>query len=103
MVEATLIYEARKASGGNGKLKLTLVGAGDAETLKSEGVGALRRKRLVRLAGEAVDQGCLISYKDLSSLLFTSISTLKRDVTQIERQGCGVPIRGRMKRRGQES
>ncbi len=101
MVEATVIYEAMKASEGNGKLKLTLIGSGDAKTLKSEGVGGLRRKRLVRLAWEACDQGCLIGYKDLSSLLFTSVSTLKRDVTLIERQGGGVPLRGRARQRCQ--
>ncbi len=101
MVEATVIYEALKAPEGNGKLKLTLIGSDDAKTLKSEGVGGLRRKRLLRLAGEAFDQGCPIGYKDLSSLLFTSVSTLKRDVTLIERQGGGVPLRGRAGQRRQ--
>ncbi len=97
MVDATVVYESTKNRNGNGRLRLTLVGAGDAEALKRGGVGSLRRRRLMRIALEAYDQGCLIGYKDLSSLLSSSVSTLKRDVAMIEKQGKAVPLRGRMK------
>ena len=97
MVDATVVYESAKKRNGNGRLRLTLVGAGDAEALKCGGVGSLRRTRLMRIALEAYDQGCPIGYKDLSSLLSSSVSTLKRDVAIIEKQGKAVPLRGRLK------
>lgn len=84
---------------GNGlkRLRLTLIGQGDAETLRAEGIAGLRRKRIIRLASEAKGQGSLLGYEDLSSLLLTSLATLKRDVTQIEKGGSAVPLRGRRK------
>jgi hypothetical protein len=97
MVESKLVFQSSGTAGKGGTLRLTLVGDGDAETLKREGVSALRRKRLIRLASEAFEQGCPIGYRELSDLLFTSVSTLKRDVAYIEQRGGIVPIRGRRK------
>jgi hypothetical protein len=99
MVECKVIYQAAKDASGRQKLNLTLVGSGDVEVLKAEGVGTLRRRRLKRIAKEASEQGCPIGYSDISSLLFTSVSTLKRDINILEKEGDGIPIRGRHKKK----
>jgi hypothetical protein len=89
--------------GGNGhrtadrSLKLTLIGQGDEETLAKNGLAGLRRKRIVRLTKEAMEQGCMLSYEDLSGLLVTSLATLKRDVSFIEGQGIEIFLKGRRK------
>ena len=91
------------AGSGNGhdktrrRLRLTLIGQGDEETLRKEGLAALRRKRIMRLTREAMQQGVLFTYEDLSGLLLTSLATLKRDVLCLERQGEVVNLKGRRK------
>jgi len=88
-------YRAGHMEGGL-SIRLTLVGQGDSDALRSHGLAGLRRKRILRLALEALEQGCKLGYSDLSSLLMTSVSTLKRDVAEIERAGGRVvPIRRR--------
>jgi len=82
-------------NGKNKVLKLTLIGQGDSDTLRSEGLAALRRKRLLRIVKEAVQQGALLGYEDLSALLVTSVSTLKRDIAYFERIGERIPLKGR--------
>jgi hypothetical protein len=95
--------EYTTASSGNGGdktqrlLRLTLIGQGDEETLRQEGLAVLRRKRIMRLTREAMQQGVLFSYEDLSGLLLTSLATLKRDVSILERQGEVVNLKGRRK------
>jgi hypothetical protein len=90
---------SRPGSGGKSlvKLRLTLIGQGDDNILREEGLAALRRKRIMRLTGEAENQGFVLGYKDLSGLLFTSLATIKRDVKCLEEQGIRVPIKGRRK------
>jgi hypothetical protein len=86
---------------GDLSIRLTLVGQGDSDALRLQGLAGLRRKRILRLALEALEQGCTLGYSDLSSLLMTSVSTLKRDVAEIERAGGrAVPLR---RRRSSES
>jgi hypothetical protein len=82
------------------RLRLTLIGQGDDDVLRREGLAALRRKRILRLAREAERQGVLLGYRDLSGLLFTSLSTLKRDVKGLEDNGVRVPVRGKRKNGG---
>ncbi len=79
------------------KLRLTLIGQNDDEILSREGLTELRRNRVLRLANEAVRQGCLLSYEDLSGLLLCSLSTLKRDIAQLEGKGFSIPLRRRRK------
>ncbi len=78
-------------------LSLTLVDSSDEDVLNSQGLSELRKKRIIRLTHEAREQGLLLSYGDLNTLLFSSVSTLKRDVSSLERQGCVVPLKGRRK------
>ena len=84
-------------NGGARRLRLTLVGQGDEDTLRQDGLAGLRRKRIVRLTDEAQEQGVLLGYKDLADLLLTSMATLKRDVNFLEEMGHSVLLRGRRK------
>ncbi|MFA4827690.1 MAG: DUF1670 domain-containing protein [Thermodesulfovibrionales bacterium] len=76
-------------------LMLTLVDMSDEDILSAQGLSELRKKRIVRLTEEAQKQGMLLSYEDLNALLLSSVSTLKRDVNSLERQGCFVHLKGR--------
>ncbi|KAF0146386.1 MAG: hypothetical protein FD156_54 [Nitrospirae bacterium] len=78
-------------------LMLTLVDNDDEYTLSSKGLSELRKKRIMRLTSEAQKQGMPLGYADLNALLLTSVSTLKRDVNSLERQGCSVHLKGRRK------
>ena len=82
-------------NGYNQTLNLTLVDPGDESTLASEGLAALRRKRLLRITQEALEQGGALGYMELAKLLFTSVSTLKRDIFLLENAGQIVNIKGR--------
>ncbi len=84
-------------NGSARKIFLTVVGQSDEEVLKREGLRGLRLRRILRLTREAEEQGALLSYEDLSALLLTSISTLKRDIVYLERLGNKVPLKGRRK------
>lgn len=78
-------------------INLTLVGLDDKDVLVNSGVRELRINRIMRLTQEAKRQGCMLGYEDLSALLLTSVSTLKRDISHLGRKGYMVPIRGRRK------
>jgi len=83
---------------GGVSFRLTLVSPEDPGILKSEGLAGLRRKRLLRLANEAVAQGAMLGYDDLCCLLVSSLSTLKRDVATIEEAGISVILSGRRRK-----
>jgi len=85
---------------GGRKLSLTLIGQGDSGILRGEGLASLRKKRLLRLVREAGSQDMLLSYEDLAALLMTSVSTLKRDIGEIEGKGHRVPLKGRRRQGG---
>ncbi|MDA8155709.1 MAG: DUF1670 domain-containing protein [Actinomycetota bacterium] len=85
------------ANGSGRQLKLTLIDHGDNEVLDKYGITELRRRRAVRLANEASEQGVLLSYFDLSCLLLCSLATLKRDIAFLEGRGAGMPLKGRRK------
>lgn len=76
-------------------LMLTLIDMSDEDILSSQGLSELRKKRIIRLTGEARKQGMLLSYEDLNALLLSSVSTLKRDVNSLKREGYVVPLRRR--------
>jgi hypothetical protein len=92
-----LEYFVNGRGNGSTRVKLTLVGQGDEDVLRDDGIAALRRRRIVRLTGEAREQGVLLAYEDLADLLLVSMATLKRDVASVERSGYSVPLRGRRK------
>jgi hypothetical protein len=80
-------------------LNLTLIGLEDKQLLERKGVRSLRLARIIRLTREAEEQGCLLSYEDLSALLLTSLATLKRDVSCLEKNGSVVSLKGRRRSR----
>jgi hypothetical protein len=74
---------------------LTLDAQEDWSLRACEGVTGLRRRRILRLASEALDQGGLLSYEDLAyRLLNCGVRTIVRDVASLRRRGLEVPTRG---------
>jgi hypothetical protein len=71
---------------------LTVVSNDDQETLARQGLAFLRQCRIRRLCQEAREQGTLLAYEDLVHLLLTSMSTLKRDLRLLKREGLAVEI-----------
>lgn len=69
----------------------------DKKILKSKGIAYLRRERLIHLAKEAKKQGALLTQEDLALLLCTSLSTVKRDIIDLTKEGVIVPTRGYLK------
>jgi DNA-binding MarR family transcriptional regulator len=93
-----ILSETRSSMGHPAlKLKLTLIGQGDYEALKSVGLAELRRRRILRLLDEAMEQGSLLGYSDLCALLLSSLATVKRDIKLLEKRGYLLPLRGKRK------
>ena len=74
------------------KVVLTLIAEEDDEVLAKQGIASLRRARILRLCNEAQEQGALLGYEDLTTILLSSPSTLKRDLRQFRKQGVCVPL-----------
>lgn len=91
-----IFFEAKNGNAMR-RLRLTLIGQGDEDALREEGLAGLRRERIIRLTKEADEQGCLLSYEDIAGLLLTSLATLKRDVAWLEKHGYHIALRGRKK------
>jgi hypothetical protein len=76
-------------------VRLTLDAPADLTLRAREGVTALRRSRILRLASAARDQGGLLTYEDLAyRLLNCGVRTIVRDVAALRRRGLEVPTRG---------
>lgn len=71
-------------------------GAGDKATLSSYGKSGVRRVRIQRLLGEAVEQGALATQEDLAEALGVDVRTIKRDCQALEASGAWLPLRGTM-------
>jgi hypothetical protein len=97
-----IVYEVSRPGNGGTAVHLTLVSHDDEETLRREGLAGLRRERILRLTREALRQQQVLGYEDLSQLLMTSVATLKRDISLMERDGQTVALRGRRRKRKQE-
>ncbi len=57
----------------------------------------IRRRRLMRIAVEAKDQGGLLTQEDLSELLMHDVRTIRRDIHVLKQKGIVVPTRGTIK------
>lgn len=75
-------------------VELTLDAPGDLEVWDSRGLAALRQAKVLRLASEAAEQAALLTQEDLARLLCSSVSTIKRDIAALRRDGFAVPTRG---------
>jgi len=97
-------YEAVSAAEPAGKhialtsrvsVRLTLLDVQvDLTVLAEQGLAGLRQHRILRITREAFDQGALLSYEDLSMLLTTSPSTVRRDARALRKAGKVVMTRG---------
>jgi len=74
----------------------------DAEIQMRHGTVGLRMARIFRMTWEAYEQGGLLSYEDLSSIMGLDMSTIKNRVKDLKQQGYEVPTRGFMKDMGRE-
>jgi DNA-binding Lrp family transcriptional regulator len=82
------------------KIEVTLTvdaSADDAEVLAHEGREGLRRGRILRLAGEALEQGGVLTQEDLARALGVDRRTILRDVQALQDEGHLVHTRGRLK------
>lgn len=83
-MKGNLVYWVKESRDRLKSLKLTICSDKDAIVLSELGLAELRRQRIQRLLDEARDQGARLSYKDLSLILLTSKSTLKRDIKTVK-------------------
>lgn len=79
-MKKNFVYWVKEGRGRLKSLNLTYCCEDDADILSREGVSELRRLRVARLLEQAREQGATLSYRDLSLILLTSKSTLKRDL-----------------------
>lgn len=78
-------------------IRLQLTSAEDIEALRSKGLAAMRRLRLMRLARQARVQNALLTIEDLAYLTSSSIATIKRDLKEMRTHGEAVPTRGQIR------
>ncbi|MBC7231588.1 MAG: DUF1670 domain-containing protein [Actinobacteria bacterium] len=74
--------------------------AGEEDDLlrQREGVEALRRKQLVRMAREALEQGALLTVEDFAYRIFNcGRRTVSRDLAALREAGVVVPLRSQQK------
>jgi len=71
-------------------------GAEDREVLRRDGKAALRRVRLQRLLGEAIEQGGVATQEDVARALQVSTRTIKRDYAHLQAEGMYLPTRGHL-------
>lgn len=77
------------------KVKITIDdGLSDEEVKIQFGRSELRRIKLQRITGEALEQDGVFSQEDLSKILNCSIRTIKRDISEIRKRGIEVITRG---------
>jgi len=75
-------------------VKLTLFAKEDRKVLKEKGLITLRRRKIIRISHEALDQGGLLTQEDLAELLMTSARTVRYDIAALKKEGITVPTRG---------
>lgn len=66
----------------------------DLSVYKKSGLRALRQHKIIRITNEAIEQAGVLSYEDLAFILTSSVVTIKRDMSQMRREGIILPSRG---------
>ena len=69
-------------------------GIEDLEITKEYGRIELRRKKILRITEEAIEQRAVLSQEDINKILQISIRTVKRDIAFIRKEGIEVITRG---------
>jgi len=77
-------------------VNLTMYFNGEAKLEKEKGLSHLKKIKVHQLAWEAYEQGGLLSYEDIESILGISTSTIKRYVKQYRENDIVVPTRGQI-------
>jgi len=104
--EGKILYWATAASEPSGKtlremekvrINLSLSHPDDIKILKESGIGAVRKKRIMRITNEAKEQNTFLTQEDLALLLCNSPRTIRYDIKHIRDEGIEVPTRGHMK------
>ncbi|MFQ5852445.1 MAG: DUF1670 domain-containing protein [Candidatus Binatia bacterium] len=97
--DGQILYSAyRQPEGGRlsnwrkKEVRLDLISSEDEATLAQKGLTALRKARIVRLSSQTAEQGAVLTYDDLVHLLTTSLSTVRRDVRVLQREGFSIPL-----------
>lgn len=75
---------------------LTMSFNGQEKIEKDKGLSYLKKIKIHQLAWESYEQGGLLSYEDIESILGISISTIKRHIKQYKLEGIIVPTRGQI-------
>ena len=76
------------------EVNLTIDHRCDVDIQHRHGTVALRKAKVLRLSWEAYEQGALLSYEDLASILVVDRATIKRRVADLRQMGFIVPTRG---------
>jgi hypothetical protein len=66
----------------------------DLPVYRKAGLYGLRHHKIIRITNEAIEQGGVLSYEDVASILTTSVVTIKRDMSYMRRKGIILPSRG---------
>lgn len=66
---------------------------GDSIRHQQQGVAALRRHRLVRIAEETFQQGGVLTLEDIAALFNCGVRTLVRDLKVLQQEGIRPPLR----------
>jgi hypothetical protein len=76
-------------------------GSEDLKVRKEQGVIALRRRRLERMAVESFQQGGLMTVEDFAFRVFNcGICTILRDLSKLRKEGISIPLRSTVKDMG---
>jgi hypothetical protein len=76
------------------RIRLTVMGSGDAVLRATKGLMALNRVRAQRITHEAIAQGGILSQQDLAYLLGTSLESIADILTYFAEQNGALPCRG---------
>lgn len=66
----------------------------DLPVYKKAGLHGLRQHKITRITNEAIEQGGVLSYEDVASILTCSVVTIKRDMSAMRKRGIILPSRG---------
>lgn len=81
-------------------LRLEMIACDDVRVLREQGLAAMRRRRLGRLARQALAQGGLLTIADQADLVSSSEATVKRDLATCRAHGEATPTRGQIQEIG---
>lgn len=76
------------------KVNVTLTLYEPSEDLSMKNSFELKKERIHRITNQAYQQGGLLTIEEISIILTVSISTVKRAITSLRREGKFVPTRG---------